>query len=87
MSLIDLPAGGLFSDFEIRRAIAHHRRAIQALRDKRSFSGIDPTVADRILTRLETDLRALHDELGRRRMQGPTTVPSARDEQTTDPAR
>lgn len=87
MALIDLPAGGFFSDFEIRRAIAHHRRAIQALRDKRSFRGIDPTVADRILARLESDLRALHDELGRRRMGAATNVPATGEERQTDPTR
>ena len=85
MALIDLPAGALFTDFEIRRAIAHHRRAIQALRDQRSFQGIDPTVADRILDRLEKDLRALHDELGRRRMQFEPNLAS-REGRSTDPA-
>ena len=57
-----------FSVLEIRRAIAHHRRAIQALYDQSAFQGIDAATTDQLISKLETDLRRLEDELGRTRM-------------------
>lgn len=57
-----------FSVLEIRRAIAHHRRAIDALHDGTSFQGLQLDTAERLIRSLEADLRQLEDELGRRRM-------------------
>lgn len=57
-----------FSVLEIRRAIAHHRRAIQALHDRSAFQGIHVNTAEHLIEKLESDLRRLEDELGRARL-------------------
>lgn len=69
------------SVLEIRRAIAHHRRAIDALHNRESFQGIHSVTAERLAANLERDLRRLEDELGRRRLAHKadrfSTTPSA----------
>ncbi len=69
MLLQDAHPIGRFSDLEIRRAIAHHRRAIRALHDRDSFTGINGTTSEKVIDRLQQDLCRLQDELGRRRMR------------------
>lgn len=62
------PTARRFSVLEIRRAIAHHRRAIQALHDQNAFQGIHASTAAELVHKLERDLRRLEDELGRARL-------------------
>lgn len=69
MLLQDANSIGHFSDLEIRRAIAHHRRAIRALHDRDAFTGIKGATSEKVIKRLQKDLSRLHDELGRRRMR------------------
>lgn len=57
------------SDLDIRKAIAHHRRAIAALDNRHTFEGISRRSAEKIILRFESELRALHDELGRRHLE------------------